>query len=224
MTNPNPSLFVFDLDGTLVDTMHGFADIAAAVISERHGWAKEKARSGYMETCGIPFFQQLEVLFPGDSKNAVSADEFEQRKARYFYGATMRGDDREALALLKESGCRLAVSSNNFEALVKGMIRREAPDAFDVVLGYQEGFAKGPAHFAHIFSKLGVAAASTVFVGDSLSDLDKAAAAGTDFVAVTGTFGRDRFVEKDPLVKTVKAISELPALFAISRASARGAQ
>ena len=29
--------FMFDLDGTLIDTMGGFADVAAAVMAKRHG-------------------------------------------------------------------------------------------------------------------------------------------------------------------------------------------
>ena len=61
-TNPFEAL-IFDLDGTLVPTMQGFAKIAADVIHEHFQWDRSRAHEAYLQTSGIPFFQQLECLF-----------------------------------------------------------------------------------------------------------------------------------------------------------------
>lgn len=209
---PETQLLAFDLDGTLVPTMDAFAEIAAEVIASRRGWAVEEARKGYIETCGNPFAQQLEVLFPGHEDNGAAAEEFEQRKLRVFYGARMDPAVRYALHLLRDAGYRLAVSSNNYESLVHGMIRREAPGVFEQVLGYREGFAKGPAHFDALLRGFGVRPQQCLFIGDSLSDLDKARAAEMPFVAIAGTFSRADFVRRDPAARVLTSVAELPQL------------
>lgn len=207
-----PELVIFDLDGTLVPTMHGFADIAAAVIAERWGWSTDRARRGYLATSGAPFFQQLEMLFPGDPRNAEAAAEFERRKEGFFHGVTMAPSTRSALWRLRRRGLRLAVSSNNWERLVTSMIRREAPGLFHEVCGYREGFTKGDQHFAHLLRRFGLSSDAGLFVGDSLSDLRRAAEAGLRFVGVTGTEPSESFRALDARFPTIDAVSELPQL------------
>jgi len=211
------TLVAFDLDGTLVDTMQGFADVAADVISERRGWPLARSREGYLETCGAPFHQQMEMLFPGHADNAEDAAEFERRKEVVFYRAKMDPAVREALRALSAAGLRLAVTSNNFERLVRSMIEREAPEVFDQVLGFRDGFAKGKHHFEALWSHFEIKPEACVFVGDSLSDLKKAADAGTRFVGIHGTFARERFLELDASAATIGSVAELPALLGLIR-------
>src|SRR5690349_24162511 len=75
-----PRAVLFDLDGTLIDTMQTFADVAAGVMVEHHGMDRATARAAYLTTSGIPFFKQLEVIAPGDARNAAAAAEFEREK------------------------------------------------------------------------------------------------------------------------------------------------
>lgn len=213
---PETKLVVFDLDGTLVPTMHHFADIAADVIATRRGWERERARRGYIDTCGNPFAQQLEALFPGHADNAAAAEEFEQRKLRVFYESAMEPAVLGALRTLQEAGYRLAVSSNNFESLVHGMIRREAPGLFDPVLGFREGFAKGPDHFDALWRGTGLGPERALFVGDSLSDLDKARRAGTRFVGISGTFTRADFERREAGVTVLASVADLPAWLGVA--------
>jgi len=216
MDNENrPALVAFDLDGTLVDTMQGFADVAADVISERRGWTWERSREGYIETCGAPFHQQMELLFPAHADNAEGAAEFERRKEVVFYEARMDPAVKDALTALRDAGLRLAVTSNNFERLVRSMIEREAAGLFDEVLGFREGFAKGKDHFEALWTRFEMTPEGCVFVGDSLSDLKKAADAGTRFVGIHGTFARERFLALDASARTVGSVAELPALLSV---------
>lgn len=213
-----PKLMVFDLDGTLVPTMHGFADIAAEVIAAHYGWERGRARQGYLDTSGIPFFQQLEVLFPKHRHNSKSADLFESQKETFFFSSKMPERNLQALRAMKEHGIILTVSSNNFERLVHQLIAREAPGIFAECCGFREGFAKGTDHFQWLKTVYAVPAQATVFVGDSLSDMKMAQRLGLPFIAVTGTFAAADFLALDPLVTTIASVAELPALFATTRA------
>jgi beta-phosphoglucomutase-like phosphatase (HAD superfamily) len=75
---PAPVGILFDMDGTLVDTMQVFADVAAGVMVKHHGLDRARARAAYLATSGIPFFQQLEVIVPGHAGHAAAAAEFER--------------------------------------------------------------------------------------------------------------------------------------------------
>ncbi len=205
-------LIIFDLDGTLVPTMHGFANIAGEVIAKHFGWSQQAARSAYLETSGAPFFHQLEILFSCDPRNGNAAKDFENQKATYFSTIHMNPRVRQALITLRNQRFSLAVSSNNFAHLVETMLEKEAPNVFHEVCGYRNGFAKGPDHFRWLQKRFSVRADQCLFVGDSLSDHSKAREAGMDFVGITGTFTRERFAAIDARVITANSVTELPAL------------
>ena len=71
---------VLDLDGTLVDTMQTFADVASDVMASAFGISRAWGRARYLQTSGIPFFQQLEIIMPGNSANQRVAQRFERFK------------------------------------------------------------------------------------------------------------------------------------------------
>ena len=65
----NIRLVVFDVDGTLIDTMQSFADYAALLMKDHYGVEFSEARSVYFETSGLPFRKQLAQIFPGNRMN-----------------------------------------------------------------------------------------------------------------------------------------------------------
>ena len=80
--NTSKKVVVFDFDGTVVDSMDSFADIAADVMPRYYSISGEEAKRLYLETSGIPFFQQLEQLFPNNENNDKAAHDFEETKKR----------------------------------------------------------------------------------------------------------------------------------------------
>jgi len=217
-----PLGIVFDLDGTLLPTMEGFARIAAQVISRRRGWEVEEARRAYIRTSGIPFFQQLEVLFPGHEDNGRAAEIFEERKRAVFDATPVPPPVKETLRELKGRGHPMAVSSGNFQSLVRRKIREELPGVFQVVCGYATGFAKGPDHFCAIRRRFGLPPHRCVFVGDSLSDGEKARAFGFHFVGVEGLVAAEEFQSVREGTVVASGVAELPNLLerALGRAVA----
>jgi phosphoglycolate phosphatase len=210
---------MFDLDGTLVDTMGGFADLAAEVMAARHGDPYDVARRRYLETSGIPFCKQLEVMHPGHPQNQAASDEFEQRKLAVAESTDMDPDTVRGLHGLRALGLKLIVSSNTGQLVVDEFVRREA-FPFDLALGFDPaiGLAKGEPHVVRVCEALGVARARILFVGDSLKDGELARASGVAFVGRLGTFRADDFRRLDPDARTVGNVVELPALLA-SRAA-----
>jgi len=202
---------IFDFDGTLVDTMQSFADTAADVMATRYGVQFDWARKRYLDTSGIPFFQQLEVIFPDDQRNGDAANEFEQRKLDAFFDEKFPNDVVQTITLLRELGYAVAISSNNFQELIDQFVNRESLH-FDAALGCRENFFKGKDHFHHLQTLLNLTADQLLFVGDSLMDEVRARENGVRFIGKTGTFDAQAFESAQPGTRTVHSLSELPAL------------
>jgi len=212
-TNKQFELIIFDLDGTLINTMGGFADIAGELIARNYGWSFERGRKRYLETSGVPFFQQLEILFPNNASNASVAASFEARKVASFREEAMPNGTMETLQRLRDRGYRTAISSNNSSSLVREFVQRHNVQV-DISLGFRPGFAKGHAHFDYLSKYFGVPGAQMLFIGDSLTDARIARECGITFVGKTGTFDKTDFrtVENGQIIPVIHNIYELITL------------
>lgn len=202
---------LLDLDGTLVDTMGAFADLAADVMVERYGLLRRNARHLYLHTSGVPFAQQLEIIFGELDENRAAAEEYEARKAAVASAATMDDATRAAMLALREAGVRLVVSSNGNQDHVEGFAAR-AGGLFELALGFGGGLAKGEPHVALVCDALGVRRERMAFVGDSLRDGELAAQTGLAFIGRAGTFSRRDLERRFPEAPVVDSLAELPAL------------
>ncbi len=206
---------LFDLDGTLIDTMGGFADLAAEMMVTRHGLEWARARARYLETSGIPFCDQLEIICPGHSANLAASHEFEARKLAVSNATTMEAGTIAGLEALRALGMRLVVSSNTPQAVVEHFAAREA-FRFDLVLGLDrtKGLGKGRAHVELVLVTFGATREELLFVGDSLNDADLADECGVAFVGRVGTFREEDFRRRDAAAICIRDLGELPALLA----------
>jgi phosphoglycolate phosphatase-like HAD superfamily hydrolase len=204
--------YLFDFDGTLVDTMQGFADIAADVIHTHHPEISlHEARRLYLETSGNPFFKQLEMVLPGDPLNEKMSAIFEERKIEGFFKSTFSDDVRSTIESLRARGDIAGVASNNFQDLIDRFVEREGL-AFDVVLGFREGFEKGKQHFDFVIERFSLERSDLTFIGDSLKDAEKAFDNNLKFIGVCGTFNRDDFLGIRSDIVTVNSLKEILAL------------
>lgn len=207
-----PRAVLFDLDGTLIDTMQVFADVAADVMVRHHGIDRVAARHAYLATSGIPFFKQLEVIAPGDKRNAAASDEFERRKIEATGDVDPSETTLEALAHLRARGIEVGVCSNNFQDQVDRFAER-CSARFALALGFGNGLAKGQTQFDHACQTLGVERDELVFVGDSIADANLAIDYGMRFVGRLGTFDARTFGEVAPEAPVVAELTELLTLF-----------
>lgn len=201
-------VITFDFDGTLVDTMQDYAEIAANEMAKQYDLSLNLAKQLYIETSGVPFYQQLEQIFGSDTRNSACADRFETKKAKYLERVNLRSTTIEFLQKIKQLGASIAITSNNFQKLIDDFVERN-PELFDLVLGFGDGFMKGPTQFTRVIDFFGVDRRHMLFVGDSLNDVRKGLAFGIDTVAISGTFNSDIFTSLFGDVTVISHLHEL---------------
>jgi len=206
---------IFDLDGTLIDTMPAFADIATDVITRYTTIPAEIARASYLNTSGLPFRSQVELIVPGSGDLDVMSTEYEQRKLMIPGKIEMSDDTVFTLSNLRRHGLGTAISSNNQQANVS-KFSEAAPVSFDVALGYRFGFGKGQEHIAQVCRHYNCGPRSLLYVGDSLNDAILARNCGVPFVALTRTFTEARFRTLDDRIPCISELSHLLNLLQIN--------
>ena len=199
---------VFDLDGTLVDSMGDFTSLAAKIMNKHFDVSIDQATQWYLETSGKPFYYQLEHLFTDKVKIELAAIEFEEQTLEGYAEKDFFAEVGSVLQQLKSNGCLLFVSSNNH---MENVVQKVKPleHLFSLVLGYEEGFLKGHQHFERIQNEYGVGKENIVFVGDSLNDAKIAFENKIDFVAKLGTFSKSDFEALKLPVQFIDGVSDL---------------
>lgn len=162
----------------------------------------------YYDTSGLPFFQQLEILFPDNSTNSSLAEEYEQRKLDGFFALDFFRDAKSTIDTLRTQKIKVAVCSNNFQENVDRFVENRSIE-FDHVLGFREGFCKGKPHFDHVLAAEDATRDDMVFVGDSLKDGDMAIDFGVSFIGKTGIFSQADFKQRFPEIQVISSLSQL---------------
>lgn len=202
---------MFDFDGTLVNTMHVYARIAAEEMYNLYGITRDAAHQLYLETSGIPFFQQLDLIFGVDARNRECAQRYECRKALFLADEQLDNNTKRILENIRDLGVSIAITSNNFHNIVESFVENDR-DLFDLVLGFDENMSKGPTQFTKVIDTFGVDRRYILFVGDSLTDARKALAFGVDFAAISGTLKAESFYSLFPTIPVIRHLTELQTL------------
>ena len=191
------SIYIFDLDGTLLDTL---GDLAASTnyALRTHGMP-EHSIDDVRRFVGNGVRKLMERAIPDGTNNLQFEATFATFREHYMHHSldTTRPYDGipEMLAALKEKGCRLAVVSNKMMAATQELCRHFFPDTIEVAIGENEaqGIKKKPAPdtvFAAL-KALNVSPNNAVYVGDSDVDIETARHAGLPCISVLWGF-RDR--------------------------------
>ena len=191
------STYIFDLDGTLLDTL---GDLAASVnYALRTYGMPERSLDEVRRFVGNGVRLLMERAVPDGADNPQFDTVFATFRQHYMEHSldTTRPYEGipEMLAALKARGCRLAVVSNKMMAATQELIRHFFPDTIEVAIGEHEaeGIRKKPAPdtvFAAL-RQLGVGEEGAVYVGDSDVDIETAHNAGLPCISVLWGF-RDR--------------------------------
>lgn len=207
--------YVFDLDGTLLNTLD---DLAAATnhALKAHQMA-EHTTNEVRNYVGNGVRKLIERAVP----EGTAAEETERVLATFqaYYLEhsldTTRPYDGigEMLAALRRRGCRLAVVSNKFDEATKALCKHFFPDTIEVAIGEHEaqGIRKKPAPdtVMEALRQLGVGKEDAVYVGDSDVDIETARNAGLPCISVLWGF-RDRdFLLAHGAVTLVKSPREI---------------
>lgn len=177
-------LVIFDLDGTLLDTIGDLA-MATNYALRRCGYPEHEIPE-YRFFVGNGIRKLFERALPEPNR---SAGEIERLRAYFleYYGMHKTDLTRPypgipgLLQGLEQKGIALAVASNKYQEATESLIRHFFPDRrFVAVLGQREGIPvkPDPAIVEEIIRKAGVRAEEVLYVGDSGVDMETASRAG----------------------------------------------
>ena len=190
--------FIFDLDGTLLDTLQDLADSVNYALRQ-HGMP-EHSLDDIRRFVGNGVRLLMERAVPDGAQNPQFEATFATFRQYYMLHSldTTRPYDGipELIHELKTRGCKMAVVSNKMMAATQELVRHFFPD-IEVAIGEHEaaGIKKKPAPDTvfEALRQLGISLqpSSVTYVGDSDVDLATARNSGLPCISVLWGF-RDR--------------------------------
>lgn len=186
---------IFDLDGTLLDTLDDLRDSVNVTLTH-FGW-EPRSLEEIRHFVGNGLRKLMERATPEDCSNDQFEEAFDFFRKYYVEHCRIKTKPYNGifklLAVLKEKGCRMAIVSNKNDAAVKELSKDYFDEYVAVAIGEREGVARKPAPdsvFAAL-KELGSSAEDTVYVGDSEVDYATAKNSGLDCILVSWGF-RDK--------------------------------
>lgn len=180
---------LFDIDGTLVDSLGMLVKGLGDVFEEHTGSRPEDAK--IRSVMGMPLRRQFDLFLPG----MVSDDNFEdmQRKALDRYRAHQSleliiPEAVEALVASSRAGLRTALVTSKTDLELLSFIERHpwTSCADTVVCASDVTHPKPHPESALVaLARLGVEPAEAVFIGDSMFDVECGRSAGLATIAVS---------------------------------------
>jgi phosphoglycolate phosphatase len=184
------SAVIFDLDGTLLDSLHDIAEAMNQTLAAR-GWPTHP-HSAYLRMVGDGIETLARRAAPQEKNLGELVDQYRARYAQSMEQSTRPYDGVAAmLDGLCGDGLQLAVLSNKREDFTVALVKRQLPKwRFVEVRGEREGIPRKPDPLAalEIAHALGRSPSQIAFVGDTPIDMKTALAAKMFPVAVTWGF------------------------------------
>lgn len=206
---------IFDLDGTLLDTLQDLASATNYTLG-KHGFPLRSVDEVRMFV-GNGIRKLIERAVPQGTSDEVQEQVFADFNVYYKeHCADTTCAYPGVLELLKEArrlGCQTAIVSNKADYGVQELAKQYFPGLLDAACGEQTGIARKPAPdmLLAVMAKLGADKQSTVYIGDSDTDLLTAANTGVPCIAACWGFrGREFLLEHGATILAERVEDVLP--------------
>ena len=187
-------LVIFDLDGTLLNTIADLEHSTNYALNKLGYPTHEIEKYNFMVGNGID--KLFERALPEEEKSKENV--LRVRKEFVPYYDIHNADDSrpypgipELLSYLQDAGVQIAVASNKYQAATQKLVDHYFPEIhFTAVLGQREGVKvkPDPIIVSDILEIAKVAKEEALYVGDSGVDMQTAANAGVTACGVTWGF------------------------------------
>lgn len=209
------SLVIFDLDGTLLNTIADLGEATNYALS-RAGYPTH-ALSSYPYFVGNGVRKLLERVLPEDARSDTNIDRLRDYFTEYYNQhmadhTTPYPGITELLKVLNEKGVKVAVASNKYDSAVKSLIPHFFPQIQWAALeGQKPGFPvkPDPSIVFDILSKVPNPKAEVLYVGDSGVDMETARRACVSSCGVTWGFRPESELKKYYAENIVNAPDEI---------------
>jgi len=208
--------FIFDLDGTLLNTLNDLA--ASTNYALRSAGMPEHSVEDVRRFVGNGVKKLMERAIPDGLENPKFDETYATFRRHYLEHSldTTKPYEGipEVLAELKRRGKKLAIVSNKFYAATQELAKHFFPETIQVAIGERENIHKKPAPdtVLEAMRQLGVGKEGSIYIGDSDVDIDTAKNVGIPCISVLWGFRDKDFLISHGathLIKTPKELLEL---------------
>ena len=207
---PRKKLILWDLDGTLIDSLEDLSTAVNHALALRGLPAHPVPAYRKMVGHGVRNLVRQALIAAGRPLEEAVDDALKDFKAYYAAHIDVFTHPYpgipELLRELQAEGILLAVTSNKFQEGTERLVRTLFPDIrFAAVLGDRPGFPLKPSPeiVEEVLARTGIAPEEALLVGDSPTDMKTAAAGGIDAVAVTWGYRTEEELAGNRLVRSV---------------------
>ena len=210
---------IFDLDGTLADTLESMAYIANLIMKKFGLKEMPVDNFRYYSGEGANMLMRRCLKDAGDPQ-LVHFEEGQRLYREMFakdpmYKVTHYAGMPETLKTLKEKGARIAVCSNKPHPAAVKVIDQMFPGIFDMVVGQSDKIKRkpspdGPLYIADTF---GVKPEECMYVGDTATDMITGNAAGMYTVGALWGFRDEKELRENGAAELAKEPKDLIRLF-----------
>ncbi len=190
-------LAVFDMDGTILNTLDDLAD-SLNVILDKNGYP-ERTIDEVRSFVGNGIHKLIERALPVGSTEEEIDRVFGEYVPYYQAHAAIKTRPYDGITdvikTLKENGVLCAVVSNKADGAVQDLCEQYFPGLFDVAAGDRPDINKKPAPDMcnTVLKKLGMNREDAVYIGDSDVDIETAKNSGMDEIIVSWGFRTREF-------------------------------
>lgn len=185
-------LVIFDMDGTILNTLGDLTDSMNHVLAANGYPTKPESEvRGYL---GNGLRALSDLCLPAGTPADVAQRVFEQLRDYYSDHCAIRTCAYDGIMplirRLKEAGVKVAVVSNKIDEAVQELCVSYFESIFDYAIGERPGMRKKPAPdpVNAVLHDMGFERGQAVYVGDTEVDIQTAKNAGMDCIAVDWGF------------------------------------
>ncbi len=206
-------LVIFDLDGTILDTLQDLANAVNYAMKENQ--MPLHTIDEVRQFVGNGIRKLMERSVPAGTEtpliDKVHADFTAYYQVHCADNTAPYAGIPELLAHLKNAGIHTAVVSNKADYAVQALCEQYFPNLFDAVAGEKEGIRRKPAPDSvnAVLSALNLSKEQAIYIGDSDVDIATAENSGMPCISVAWGFRDIPFLKEHHASRIVQNVAEL---------------